>query len=216
MAEALPNPAAPRRGKLKIFFGAFPGAGKTDAMLAAARRLREAGRDVVIAVLDMHGRGDVQSAAAGFEVIAGPASPQGSPMPGELDLDAVLGRHPEVVLVDDLAHANPPGSRHPKRWNDVDELLANGIDVFTTMSVQHLESLNDVVAEITGIPETETVPDTFFDTAEETVMVDMSADELLLRLREGKVPTAHVKQGEKGLLFRKGSLLALREIALRR
>src|SRR5512142_1287778 len=163
MAEAIPHPTAPSgRGKLKIFFGAFPGAGKTDAMLAAALR-----------------------------------------------------RHPEVVLVDDLAHPNPPGSRHPKRWNDVDELLANGIDVFTTMSVQHLESLNDVVAEITGIPERETVPDTFFDTAEETVMVDMSADELLVRLSEGKVPIAHVK-GAQGQLFRKGSLLALREIALRR
>jgi two-component system, OmpR family, sensor histidine kinase KdpD len=208
MAEALPHPpAASRRGKLKIFFGAFPGAGKTDAMLAAARRLREAGRDVVIGVLDMHGKGDLAQATAGFEVVPALA-------PGELDLDAVLKRHPEMVLVDDLAHANPPGSRHPKRWNDVDELLANGIDVFTTISVQHLESLNDVVAEITGIPEAETVPDTFFDTAEETVMVDMSADELLLRLSEGKVPTAHVK-GEKGL-FRKGSLLALREIALRR
>ncbi|HET9578615.1 MAG TPA: DUF4118 domain-containing protein [Usitatibacter sp.] len=215
MAEALPNPAAPRRGKLKIFFGAFPGAGKTDAMLAAARRLREAGRDVVIAVLDMHGRGDLESATAGFELLPPPKSPDGATLRGELDLDAVLRRHPEVVLVDDLAHANPPGSRHPKRWNDVDELLANGIDVFTTMSVQHLESLNDVVAEITGIPEAETVPDTFFDTAEETVMVDMSADELLVRLREGKVPTAHVK-GAQAQLFRKGSLLALREIALRR
>jgi two-component system sensor histidine kinase KdpD len=210
MAEALPHPpAAQRRGKLKIFFGAFPGAGKTDAMLAAARRVKEAGRDVVIGVLDMHGREDVHEATAGFESVAAPAA-------GELGLDAVLQRRPEIVLVDDLAHANPSGSRHPKRWNDVDELLANGIDVFTTMTVQHLESLNDVVAEITGIPETETVPDTFFDTAEETVMVDMSADELLLRLKEGKVPTAHVKQGDKGLLFRKGSLLALREIALRR
>src|SRR5512132_3650048 len=178
MAEALPHPpaATPGRGKLKIFFGAFPGAGKTDAMLAAARRLRDSGRDVVIGVLDMHGREDVAAASAGFEVIP-PPSPGGTPSNGELDLDAVLRRHPQVVLIDDLAHANPPGSRHPKRWNDVDELLGNGIDVFTTMSVQHLESLNDVVAEITGVPERETVPDTFFDTAEETVMVDMSADE---------------------------------------
>jgi two-component system sensor histidine kinase KdpD len=209
MAEALPSSPASRRGKLKIFFGAFPGAGKTDAMLAAARRVRDAGRDVVIGVLDTHGRDDMQAAVAGFEILPSPA-------PGELDLDAALKRHPEVILVDDLAHANPPGSRHPKRWNDVDELLDHGIDVYTTMSVQHLESLNDVVAEITGMPESQTVPDTFFDTAEETVMVDMSADELLLRLREGKVPTAHVKQGDKGKLFSKGSLLALREIALRR
>src|SRR5689334_1956520 len=154
------------RGKLKVFFGAFPGAGKTDAMLAAARRIREAGGvDVVIGVLDMHGTGKEKVAAAGFEIL--PTAP-----PGELDLDGVLRRHPGLVLVDDLAHRNPQGSRHPKRWNDVDEILAHGIDVYTTMSVQHLESLNDVVAEIIGIPEKETVPDTFFDTADETVMVD--------------------------------------------
>jgi two-component system sensor histidine kinase KdpD len=197
------------RGKLKIFFGAFPGAGKTGSMLAAARRMKEAGRDVVVGFLDLHGKEEDAPAAAGFETLA-------STQPGEFDLDGALRRRPEVLLVDDLAHANPPGARHPQRWNDVDELLASGIDVFTTMSVQHLASLNDVVAEITGIPERDTVPDTFFDTADETIMVDMSADELLLRLKEGKVPVAHVKQGPKGQFFRKGTLLALREIALRR
>ncbi len=197
------------RGKLKVFFGAFPGAGKTDAMLAAARRIKEAGGDVVIGVLDMHGTGKEKLAAAGLEVLPSPA-------PGELDLDGAIARHPRVLIVDDLAHRNPPGTRHPKRWNDVDELLAHGIDVFTTMSVQHLESLNDVVAEIIGIPEKETVPDTFFDTADETVMVDMSADELLVRLKAGQVPTGHVDLGPGGQFFRKGNLLALREIALRR
>ena len=197
------------RGKLKIFFGAFPGAGTTGAMLTAARRMKEAGRDVVIGLVDLHGKEEDAPAAAAFEILA-PASP------GELDLDLAIRRHPQVLLIDDLAHRNPPGTRHPKRWNDVDELLANGIDVFTTMSVQHLESLNDVVAEITGIPERETVPDTFFDTADETVMVDMSADELLVRLKEGRVPVAHVQQGPGGQFFRKGNLLALREIALRR
>jgi two-component system, OmpR family, sensor histidine kinase KdpD len=197
------------RGKLKIFFGAFPGAGKTGAMLTAARRMREAGGDVVVGVIDLHGKSDEVQEIGGFEVLS-------QPSPGELDLDGALRRHPEVLLIDDLAHANPPGSRHPKRWNDVDELLTNGIDVYTTMSVQHLESLNDVVAEITGIPELETIPDTFFDTADETVMVDMSADELLVRLKEGKVPVAHVPQGPGGEFFRKGNLLALREIALRR
>src|SRR3954469_19127768 len=197
------------RGKLKIFFGAFPGAGKTGSMLAAARRMKEAGRDVVIGFLDLHGKDDDAPAAAGFETLP-------SPQAGEFDLDGALRRHPEVLLVDDLAHANPPGARHPQRWNDVDEVLASGIDVYTTMSVQHLASLNDVVAEITGIPEPDTVPDTFFDTADETIMVDMSADELLLRLKEGKVPVSHVKQGPKGQFFRKGTLLALREIALRR
>ena len=197
------------RGKLKVFFGAFPGAGKTDAMLVAARRIKDAGREVVIGRIDVHDAERQATVAAGFEVL-----PQGGA--GELDLDAVLRRHPEVVLIDDLAHANPPGARHPKRWNDIDEILANGIDVFTTMSVQHLESLKDVVAEITGIPERETVPDTFFDSADETVMVDMSADELLVRVKAGQVPVAHVEQGPEGKFFRKGNLLALREIALRR
>jgi two-component system sensor histidine kinase KdpD len=196
------------RGKLKVFFGAFPGAGKTDAMLAAARRIKEAGVDVAIGVLDMHGTGKEKVAAAGFEIL--PTVP-----PGELDLDGVIHRHPALVVIDDLAHRNPPGARHPKRWNDVDELLAHGIDVYTTMSVQHLESLNDVVAEIIGIPEKETVPDTFFDSADETVMVDMSADELLVRLKAGQVPVGHVEQGAERF-FRKGNLLALREIALRR
>src|SRR5689334_17456525 len=127
------------RGKLKIFFGAFPGAGKTGAMLTAARRMKEAGRDVVIGFLDLHGKDEDAPQAAHFETIA-------STTPGELDLDGILRRKPQVVLVDDLAHANAAGARHPQRWNDVDELLAHGIDVFTTMSVQHLASLNDVVA----------------------------------------------------------------------
>jgi len=197
------------RGKLKIYFGAFPGAGKTGAMLTAARRMKESGRDVVIGFLDLHGKGEDAPAAAAFETLP-------SARPGEFDLDGALARRPQVLLIDDLAHANPPGARHPQRWNDVDELLANGVDVYTTMSVQHVASLNDVVADITGIPEGETVPDTFFDTADETIMVDMSADELLLRLKEGRVPIAHVKQGPGGQFFRKGTLLALREIALRR
>ncbi len=196
------------RGKLKVFFGAFPGAGKTDAMLAAARRIKEAGVDVVIGILDMHGTGKEKVAAAGFEVLPAAGA--------ELDLDGVIRRHPGLVLIDDLAHRNPQGARHPKRWNDVDEILAHGIDVYTTMSVQHLESLNDVVAEIVGIPEKETVPDTFFDSADETVMVDMSADELLVRLKAGQVPVGHVEQGPERTFFRKGNLLALREIALRR
>jgi two-component system sensor histidine kinase KdpD len=218
MTEALsrPTPAperrgsgadAPRRGKLKIFFGAFPGAGKTNAMLTAAQRMREYGRDVVAGLVDTHESAD-RLLLEGFEMLPNAA--------GELDLDGALARHPEVLLIDDLAHANPPGSRHPKRWNDADELLANGIDIFTTMSVQHLESLNDVVGEITGVREPETVPDTFFDTADETVMVDMSADELLVRLNEGKVHVGDVEKGVAGTYFSKGSLLALREIALRR
>jgi two-component system sensor histidine kinase KdpD len=200
--------ATQKRGKLKIFFGAFPGAGKTNAMLTAARRIRDDGRDVVVGLVDTHESAEL-ALLEGFETL--PTLPR-----GELDLDAAIKRHPEVLLVDELAHPNPPGSRHPKRWNDVDELLANGIDVFTTMGVQHLESLNDVVGEICGINEPETVPDTFFDTADETVMVDMSADELLVRLRKGKVHITDVEKPKLGTFFSKGSLLALREIALRR
>ena len=203
------------RGKLKIFFGAFPGAGKTNAMLNAAHRVREAGRDVVVGVIDTHDDPDTVALLDDFEVLPAPTV-AGASAPGELDLDRALARKPGVILIDDLAHANPAGARHPKRWKDADELLGAGIDVFATLSVQHLESLNDVVGEICGIHERETVPDTFFDTAEETVMVDMSADELLARLGEGKV---HVGEDEKGVaktFFSKGSLLALREIALRR
>jgi len=207
-------PEASRRGKLKIFFGAFPGAGKTNAMLTAAQRLREAGRDVVVGVVDTHESANLRL-LEGFEVLPPPVR-DGAPAAAELDLDRALARHPEVLLIDDLAHANPEGARHPKRWNDADELLAAGIDVFTTMSVQHLESLNDVVGEITGIREPLTVPDTFFDTAEETVMVDVSADELLVRKREGKVHVGDAEKGVEATYFSKGSLLALREIALRR
>ena len=203
------------RGKLKIFFGAFPGAGKTNAMLTAARRVKEAGRDVVVAVVDTHDSPETRELLEGFEILP-PLSVAGAPVEGELNLDGALARRPEVVLIDDLAHPNPPGSRHPKRWNDADELLANGIDVFTTMGVQHLESLNDVVGEICALHERETVPDTFFDSAEETVMVDMSADELLVRLEEGKVHVGEEEKGAAKTYFSKGSLLALREIALRR
>ncbi len=203
------------RGKLKIFFGAFPGAGKTNAMLTAGRRLSRAGRDVVVGVVETHGDPDTERLLDGLERL--PAGiVDGSARADELDLDRALARKPQVILVDDLAHANPPGARHRKRWNDADELLAHGIDVFTTMGVQHLESLNDVVGEITGIHERETVPDTFFDTAEETVMVDMSADELLARLQEGRVHVGEEEKRAAATFFSKGSLLALREIALRR
>ena len=202
---------SPKRGKLKVFFGAFPGVGKTYAMLAAGKRMLEAGRDVVIGVVDTHAAPETDALARAIPSLTA----QGRA--GELDLDAILQRKPQVVLVDNLAHANPEGSRHPSRWNDVDELLASGIDVFTTMSVQELESLTDVVGEITGIPANrETVPDTFFDSAEETIMVDMSADELLSRLRQGKVHVPDVQTSSAGKFFRKGNLLALREIALRR
>src|SRR5688572_4926788 len=203
--------APARRGKLKVFFGAFPGVGKTYAMLAAGKRMLEAGRDVVIGVAETHGAPETEALAREIPSLGD------APRAGELDIEAILARKPSVVLVDNLAHDNPEGSRHPNRWNDVDELLAAGIDVFTTMSVQELESLTDVVGEITGIAANrETVPDTFFDSAEETIMVDMSADELLSRLRQGKVHVPELETSSAGKFFRKGNLLALREIALRR
>ena len=215
MTSPMPVPASGPRGRLKIFFGAFPGAGKTNAMLAAAQKMRAAGHDVVAGVVDTHGSPDTRTLAEGLETLAPPVI-DGMPSPGELDLDAALARHPSVLLIDDLAHPNPAGSRHPKRWKDADELLAAGIDVYATMAVQHLESLNDVVGEICGIREPETVPDTFFDTADETIMVDMSADELLVRVGEGRVHMRDVERGSAKTFFTKGSLLALREIALRR
>jgi len=227
MAESLPAPPGdpeaapqggdtPQRGKLKIFFGAFPGVGKTYAMLVAGRRMLDSGRDVVIGVIDTHADPDSEAMLQFFEVVP-PLAVDGASRPGELDLDRVLVRDADVVLVDKLAHANPAGSRHPHRWNDVDELLGNGIDVFTTMTVQELDSLADVVGEITGIEAgRETVPDTFFDSAEETVVVDMSADEFLARLKAGKVLSPEVKDASAAKFFRKGNLLALREIALRR
>ncbi len=204
------------RGRLRIYFGSSAGVGKTYAMLLAARQLRAEGVDVVAGVIETHGRVDTAAQMQGIEVMP-PAliAYRGRTLP-EFDLDAALERRPELILVDELAHSNAPGSRHPKRWQDVDELLAAGIDVYTTLNVQHLESLNDVVGGITGIRVQETLPDTFFDSANEVVMVDTPADELLERLHAGKVylPAQAERAGRN--FFRKGNLMALRELALRR
>ena len=190
--------------------------GKTYAMLAAARKLREEGRDVVVGVVETHGRSETAALSEGL-----PLQPpkeleyKGNPLK-EFDLDAAIARHPELILVDELAHTNVPGSRHPKRWQDVEELLCSGIDVFTTLNVQHLESLNDVVGGITGIRVWETLPDTFFDRADEVMLVDVPADELLGRLKAGKVYIAEQAERASKNFFRKGNLIALRELALRR
>ncbi len=204
------------RGRLRIYFGSSAGVGKTYAMLLAARQLRAEGVDVVAGVIETHGRVDTAAQMQGIEVMP-PAliAYRGRTLP-EFDLDAALERRPELILVDEVAHSKPPGSRHPKRWQDVDELLAAGIDVYTTLNVQHLESLNDVVGGITGIRVQETLPDTFFDSANEVVMVDTPADELLERLHAGKVylPAQAERAGRN--FFRKGNLMALRELALRR
>ncbi len=204
------------RGKLKVFFGASAGVGKTFAMLAAAQRARAEGRDVVVGVVETHGRAETAGLLAGLELLAPREFARQGHVAREFDIDAALSRKPSLVLVDELAHTNAPGSRHPKRWQDIEELLANGIDVWTTLNVQHLESLNEVVGGITGITVWETVPDTFFDQADDVVLVDIPADELLARLKEGKVYLPEQADRAARNFFRKGNLLALRELALRR
>ena len=175
------------RGKLRIYFGASAGVGKTYAMLEAARELHAQGRPVLVGIVETHGRGETASLLEGLEVLPPRTVEYRGKTIAEFDLDAALARHPPLILMDELAHSNAPGSRHPKRWQDVEELLDAGIDVFTTVNVQHLESLNDVVGGITGIRVAETLPDTVFDEADEVVLVDLPADELLGRLRAGKV-----------------------------
>jgi two-component system, OmpR family, sensor histidine kinase KdpD len=205
-----------QRGKLKIFFGASAGVGKTFAMLSAARQLRNQAVDIVIGIIETHGRSETAALLEGFEQIPLQALAYRDRTLQEFDLDAALARKPQLILVDELAHSNVTGSRHPKRWQDVEELLAAGIDVYTTVNVQHIESLNDIVGGITGIRVWETVPDRVFDEAAEVVVVDLPPDELLQRLREGKVYIAQQAERAINNFFRKGNLIALRELALRR
>ncbi len=205
-----------KRGKLRIYFGSSAGVGKTYAMLAAARKLMAEGVDVLAGVVVTHGRGETQALVEGLPLLPlKEVDYRGKRLP-EFDLDGVIARKPALVLVDELAHSNVPGSRHPKRWQDVEELLAAGIDVYSTLNVQHLESLNDVVGGITGVRVQETLPDTFFDRADEVVMVDTPADELLTRLKAGKVYMGDAAERAAHNFFRKGNLMALRELALRR
>jgi two-component system, OmpR family, sensor histidine kinase KdpD len=204
-----------RRGKLRIFFGSSAGVGKTYAMLVAARKLASEGRVVLIGVVETHGRAETAALLDGLEVLPPKSVEYRGKTLLEFDLDGALARHPQLILIDELAHSNVSGTRHPKRWQDVDELLAAGIDVFSTLNVQHLESLNDVVGGITNVRVWETVPDKVFDAADEVVLVDIPADELLARLKAGKV---YAQQAEHAAqhFFRKGNLMALRELALRR
>lgn len=205
-----------RRGRLKIFFGACAGVGKTWSMLQAARRLRDEGLDILIGVVETHGRKETAALVEGLPVLPPRRIHHRDRALWEFDLDAALARAPALILMDELAHSNAPGSRHPRRWQDVEELLEAGIDVFTTVNVQHLESLNDVVSGVTSIRVRETVPDPIFDNADEVVLVDLPPDDLRQRLREGKVYIAD--QAERAIenFFRKGNLIALRELALRR
>jgi len=212
----LEQTAAPHRGKLKIFFGACAGVGKTFAMLTEAQRLRAQGLDILTGVVETHGRQETAALLTGLAIQPPRHITHRGRTVTEFDLDAALARRPALILMDELAHSNAPGSRHPRRWQDVEELLEAGIDVFTTVNVQHLESLNDVVSGVTGIQVRETVPDPFFDAADEVVLVDLPPDDLRQRLREGKVYIAG--QAERAIehFFRKGNLIALRELALRR
>jgi len=216
LAKVQREEAKKRRGKLKIFFGASAGVGKTYAMLSEAHEKRAEGCDVVVGVAETHGRAETVPLLEGLEVLPPRIIEYRGTQIREFDLDAAIRRHPTLILVDELAHTNAQGSRHPKRWNDVDELLDSGIDVYTTLNVQHLESLNDIVGGITQIRVWETIPDTVFERADEVELVDLPPDDLLERLREGKVYLP--QQAERAIrsFFRKGNLIALRELALRR
>ncbi|MDB5777180.1 MAG: kdpD [Herbaspirillum sp.] len=204
------------RGKLRIYFGASAGVGKTYAMLRAARKLVAEQLDIAVGIVETHGRAETAAQLEGLELLPLKSLVYRDKQVAEFDIDAALERHPALLLIDELAHTNAPGSRHPKRWQDVEELLAAGINVFTTVNVQHLESLNDVVGGITGVRVAETLPDTVFDRAEEVVLVDVPADELLERLKAGKVYGQQQAERASQNFFRKGNLIALRELALRR
>jgi two-component system sensor histidine kinase KdpD len=216
LAQLTAAEARATRGRLKLFLGAAPGVGKTFAMLEAAQLAQRDGIDVVLGVIETHGRADTARLTVGFEAIPPVVHQHRGVALREFALDAALARRPRLVLVDELAHTNAPGSRHTKRWQDVLELLDAGIDVWTTCNVQHVESLNDVVAQITGVVVRETVPDHLLERADEVELVDVSPEVLEQRLREGKV--YRTAQAEQALdrFFRRGNLIALRELALRR
>src|SRR5216684_1562567 len=221
--EARPSPEAlldaakqEGRGRLKIFLGAAPGVGKTYDMLLSAQAKRGEGVDVVIGVVETHGRRETEALLAGLETVPRREVEYKGHRLTEMDLDAILTRRPRLVLVDELAHTNAPESRHPKRYLDVEELIAAGIDVYTTLNIQHVESLNDVVARITRIRVRETVPDSILDQADDIEVIDLSPEDLIKRLREGKVYVP--QQAERAIrhYFSQGNLTALRELALRR
>ena len=231
MAEVRPDPdqllervkaeeAREKRGRLRIFFGASAGVGKTFAMLEAARGMRASGTDVVVGYVEPHGRVETERLLEGLPRLPTlPVSYRGI-VRQEFDLDASLARHPEILLVDELAHSNlvggEPAPRHPKRWQDIEELLAAGVSVWTTVNVQHLESLNDLIYQTTGIRQRETLPDHVFDEADDIELIDLPPDDLIARLHAGKVYVASQAGTAVERFFRKQNLLALREIALRR
>ena len=204
------------RGKLKIFLGYAAGVGKTFAMLEAAQQRKHEGVDVVIGYVETHKRAETESMLAGLEILPRAAIEYRGVQLSEMDVDGVLRRHPALVLVDEMAHTNAPGTRHAKRYQDIEEILDAGIDVYTTLNVQHLESLNDVVAQVTGVIVHETVPDRVIDEASDIEVIDLPPEELLVRLKEGKVYIPEQAARAIREFFRKGNLTALREMSLRR
>src|SRR5512142_2538878 len=204
------------RGKLKIFLGYAAGVGKTFAMLEAAHQRKREGLDVVVGYIETHKRAETEGMLAGLEVLPRAAIEYRGIKLTEMDVDGVLTRHPALVLVDEMAHTNAPGARHAKRYQDIEEILDAGIDVYTTLNIQHLESLNDVVAQVTGVIVHETVPDRVIDEASDIEVIDLPPEELLVRLKEGKVYIADQAARAIREFFRQGNLTALREMALRR
>lgn len=215
LARVERDAAKARRGRLKIFFGAAAGVGKSFAMLMAAHEQRAENLDVLVGVIETHGRKETEALLQGLEILPPRKITYKGSMLCEFDIDAALQRRPAIILVDELAHSNVPGSRHPKRWQDINELLDVGIDVYTALNVQHLESLNDDIGQIAGIRVWETVPDTFFEAADEVELVDLPPDDLLGRLKEGKVYLPEQAKQAAQHFFRKGNLIALRELSLR-
>jgi two-component system, OmpR family, sensor histidine kinase KdpD len=214
LARVAGDEAAAQGGRLKVFLGAAPGVGKTYAMLNAARELEKEGVDVVVGIVETHGREETEALLEGLEVLARRRLDYKGRVLAELDLDALLARRPRVALVDELAHRNAPGSRHERRHQDIEELLDAGIDVYTTVNIQHLESLNDVVAQITGVRVRETVPDAFFDRLRDVVLIDLPPRELIERLRQGKVYVPEQARAALQAFFSPSNLTALRELAM--
>lgn len=223
MTDRRPSPDAlldlaqrERRGRLKIFLGASPGVGKTYAMLQGARRLMEEGRDVVIGIAETHGRPETAALLDGLEVLPRREWLYRGHQLRDFDIDAALARKPELIVIDELPHSNPPEARHPKRYQDVEELIAAGIDVWTALNIQHIESLADVVSAITGVKVRELVPDIIVEKADDVVLVDITPDELIQRLKEGKVYLGDNARRAADNFLQPGNLTALRELALRR
>ena len=212
LARVQAEEAKQARGKLKIFFGAAPGVGKTYSMLEAGRKVAKEGIDVVVGHIEPHCRPETQALVLGLDMLPHLEIPYRGTKLREFNLDAALAQHPQLLIVDELAHTNAPGLTHTKRWQDVMSLLEAGIDVYTTLNVQHLESLNDVIAQITGVVVRETVPDSIFEQADEVELVDLPPDDLLERLREGKVYIPREAERAISNFFTKGNLIALQGI----